>query len=55
MMPKNEMLLKDLRGYEIISMGPPSSGGISLIYLLNILENYDLRNTDMDIIKIFSL
>ncbi|MBS1551603.1 MAG: gamma-glutamyltransferase [Bacteroidetes bacterium] len=31
------------RGYEIISMGPPSSGGISLIYLLNILENYDLR------------
>lgn len=33
------------RGYEIISMGPPSSGGISLIYLLNILENYDLKNT----------
>ncbi len=31
------------RGYEIISMGPPSSGGISLIYLLNILENYDLK------------
>jgi len=30
------------RNYEIISMGPPSSGGISLIYLLNILENYDL-------------
>ena len=30
------------RGYEILSMGPPSSGGISLIYLLNILENYDL-------------
>ena len=32
------------RGYEIISMGPPSSGGISLIYLLNILENFDLRS-----------
>lgn len=32
------------RGYEIISMAPPSSGGISLIYLLNILENYDLRS-----------
>lgn len=30
------------RGYEIISMGPPSSGGINLIYLLNILENYDI-------------
>lgn len=31
------------RDYEVISMGPPSSGGISLIYLLNILENYDLK------------
>jgi gamma-glutamyltranspeptidase/glutathione hydrolase len=32
------------RGYDIVSMGPPSSGGISLIYLLNILENYDLSS-----------
>ena len=30
------------RGYEIISMGPPSSGGITLIQALNMLENYDL-------------
>ncbi|HRE42143.1 MAG TPA: gamma-glutamyltransferase [Ignavibacteria bacterium] len=30
------------KGYEIISMGPPSSGGISLIYLLNILEQENL-------------
>lgn len=28
------------RGYKIISMPPPSSGGIALIELLNILENY---------------
>ncbi|MGB5893109.1 MAG: gamma-glutamyltransferase [Ignavibacteriaceae bacterium] len=28
------------RGYEIISMPPPSSGGIALVQLLNILENY---------------
>lgn len=27
------------RGYKIISMGPPSSGGVALIELLNILEN----------------
>ncbi|MEP7146488.1 MAG: gamma-glutamyltransferase [bacterium] len=41
--PKERETLKGTyRGYEIISMGPPSSGGISLIYLLNILENYDL-------------
>ena len=30
------------RSYEIISMGPPSSGGIALIQLLNILEAYDI-------------
>ncbi len=30
-------------GYEIISMPPPSSGGIVLLQTLNILENYDLR------------
>jgi gamma-glutamyltranspeptidase/glutathione hydrolase len=32
------------KDFELISMGPPSSGGISLIYMLNILENYDLRS-----------
>ncbi len=30
------------RGYEIVSMPPPSSGGIHLIQILNILEGYDL-------------
>ena len=30
------------RGYEIISMGPPSSGGVALVEMLNILENFDL-------------
>ena len=31
------------RGYEIISMPPPSSGGIAITQMLNILEGYDLR------------
>ncbi|HEY8376307.1 MAG TPA: gamma-glutamyltransferase, partial [Nannocystis sp.] len=31
------------RGYEIISMPPPSSGGVALIQMLNILEGYDLQ------------
>ena len=31
------------RGYEIVSMAPPSSGGIALIEMLNILEGYDLK------------
>ena len=30
------------RGYDIVSMPPPSSGGVHLIELLNILEGYDL-------------
>ena len=34
------------RDYEIISMPPPSSGGIALIELLNILENYNLSGED---------
>lgn len=31
------------RGHEIISMPPPSSGGVHLVQMLNILEGYDLR------------
>ena len=30
------------RGYEIISMPPPSSGGVAIVEMLNILERYDL-------------
>ena len=30
------------RGYDVISMPPPSSGGIALVEMLNILEGYDL-------------
>lgn len=32
------------RGYEVISMPPPSSGGAVLIEMLNILEGYDLHS-----------
>ncbi len=32
------------RGYEIVSMPPPSSGGIHLIQMLNILEGFPLRS-----------
>jgi gamma-glutamyltranspeptidase / glutathione hydrolase len=31
------------RGHEIITMSPPSSGGIALVEMLNILSRYDLR------------
>ncbi len=34
------------RGYEIISMPPPSSGGIVLLQALNVLEKYDVRSME---------
>jgi gamma-glutamyltranspeptidase / glutathione hydrolase len=34
------------RGYELVSMPPPSSGGVELIEMLNILEGYDLAHDD---------
>ena len=33
------------RGHEIVSMPPPSSGGVHLIQILNILEGFDLKAT----------
>jgi len=32
------------RGYDVIAMPPPSSGGIALIEMLNILEPFDLKS-----------
>ena len=32
------------RGYDVVSMPPPSSGGIVLVEMLNILEGYDLAH-----------
>lgn len=31
------------RGYDVVSMPPPSSGGVAIVEMLNILEGYDLR------------
>ena len=33
------------RGYDVISMPPPSSGGTAVIQMLNILEGYDLAKS----------
>jgi gamma-glutamyltranspeptidase/glutathione hydrolase len=30
------------RGYDIYSMSPPSSGGVHIVQILNLLENYDM-------------
>lgn len=40
---EREPVTGSYRGHKIISMPPPSSGGIVLIQILNMLENHDLR------------
>jgi len=39
---EREPIRGSYRGYEIISAPPPSSGGIALVEILNILEGFDL-------------
>ncbi len=33
------------KGYEIVSMPPPSSGGVHLVQMLNVLEHFPLRES----------
>ncbi len=37
-------LIANYRDTQIITMGPPSSGGLHVIQMLNIVEKYDLKN-----------
>lgn len=48
-------ILGSYRGYEIVSIGPPSSGGIALVQLLNLLEGFDLRATGFGSSKTIAL
>ncbi|HMG74624.1 MAG TPA: gamma-glutamyltransferase [Pyrinomonadaceae bacterium] len=43
---ERQPLRGNYRGYEVISMPPPSSGGAVLIQMLNILEGYDFKKMD---------
>lgn len=43
---ERQPLRGNYRGYEVISMPPPSSGGAVLIEMLNVLEGYDLKKMD---------
>ena len=40
---ERDALIGSYRGFEIVSMPPPSSGGAHIIQMLNVLENYDLE------------
>ncbi|NVJ60296.1 MAG: gamma-glutamyltransferase [Gammaproteobacteria bacterium] len=39
---EREPVVGSYRGYKVISMPPPSSGGVHVVQALNILENFDL-------------
>ncbi|MCX2739701.1 gamma-glutamyltransferase [Pontibacter sp. M82] len=39
-----EPVVGDYKGYKVISMAPPSSGGIALLQLLKMVTPYDLRD-----------
>jgi gamma-glutamyltranspeptidase/glutathione hydrolase len=41
---KREVVTGTYRGYGIIGMPPPSSGGVAVIQMLNILEGWDLKS-----------
>lgn len=41
-----EALVGHYRGYDVISMPPPSSGGLHLIQMLNMLENTDFQGME---------
>ena len=40
---EREPIKGNYRGYDIVSMPPPSSGGVVLVQMLNILEGFDLQ------------
>jgi gamma-glutamyltranspeptidase/glutathione hydrolase len=42
------------RGYDIVTAPPPSSGGIVLLEILNILSGYDLAHTGNDVVDALS-
>jgi gamma-glutamyltranspeptidase/glutathione hydrolase len=50
---EREPIIGNYRAFEVVSMPPPSSGGIALVELLNILENYNLAGEDWESSKYF--
>ena len=50
-----EPLTSSYRKNKIITMGPPSSGGVHIIQMLNILENYDLKEFEHNSSKYINL
>jgi gamma-glutamyltranspeptidase / glutathione hydrolase len=45
---RREPIRGTYRGYEVLGMPPPSSGGVSLVEMLNVLEGYDLGKPPLE-------
>jgi gamma-glutamyltranspeptidase/glutathione hydrolase len=45
---ERDTLCRPYRAYAVCSMGPPTSGGIALLQILGILQNFDLAPLDPD-------
>ncbi|WP_035057300.1 gamma-glutamyltransferase [Andreprevotia chitinilytica] len=41
-------VLGNYRGYQVVSMPPPSSGGVHIVQMLNLLERYPLKDYGAD-------
>ena len=46
-----KVLTGNYRGYEIITMPPPSSGGVHILEILNVIENADMGKLGFDSTK----
>jgi gamma-glutamyltranspeptidase/glutathione hydrolase len=43
---QREPIISTYRGFKIISFPPPSSGGVHVVQILNMLEHFDLKSLD---------
>lgn len=48
---EREPVKGNYRGYQVLSMPPPSSGGVHIIQMLNMLENFPLREQGLNSAK----
>ena len=50
-----EPLCRKYRSYDVCAMGPPSSGGLTMLMMLKIFENFDIRSMDPNSIEMVHL
>jgi len=48
---ERQPIIGDYRGYKVVTMPPPSSGGVHLIEILNMLEHYPIKEDGVNSAK----